>query len=232
MEEPVSPLVRIMQHPDFKPFSGPHAFQVLQKAKNRLNLSNVELDDVLKAVSSLGLLLETEIALIYALQETLCTRCTNCCNTNKSLLVTKQELKNMAKSRRVSYKKLKRSLRAVPNNDGTVRFRRKPCPFLARNDCTVYPVRPGECRNYPASNLIMALTGGKPYPVNCPISDDLLSEIVVKRTLEEKMFRENPELLQEFTEKRRRDNQRIAGLSSVDRMRYLINRYQNTLSRG
>ena len=99
MKEQPSPLMKLMQTEGFKPFSGPDAIRVYQKAKTRLNMENIREDDLLNAISSLGVLLETEIALMYALQDQICTNCGKCCTDNKSLRLPKTELKQIAKYR-------------------------------------------------------------------------------------------------------------------------------------
>lgn len=79
MSEEKSPLDRLLGRPDFKPFSGLHAFNVLDNVKKRVKIPPVKEEDVLKAVSSLGVVLETEVAMIVALQQRLCKRCGICC---------------------------------------------------------------------------------------------------------------------------------------------------------
>lgn len=222
-------MMKLMQTEGFKPFSGPHAFRVLEKAKSRLNLEKVEMNDLLKAVSSLGLLLETEMALIYALQDQICTRCGNCCTENTSLKAQKLELKQIAERKGSSYKKLKKKIKARPRKDGTMRVSRRPCPFY-EDGCSVYDIRPGVCRAYPTNKLLAALGGGyNQYPVNCEISDDLLAEIVIKRALEEKMFRENPELMASLAEKKRDEIGKMSGMNQTQRLQFLVNRYQKNL---
>ena len=232
MDDAPSPLTRLLTRPGFKPFSGPRAFMVLERAKARLNLDQVNMEDLLKAVSSLGTLTESEAALVYALQDQMCVRCGACCRDNSPLKVSKQELEALAAHIGVSYKKLKRRIRASPNRDGTLRISRRPCPFLEESLCGVYPRRPAVCRGYPAQGVLAALGEGKSLPNLCPISDELLAEIVVKRALEEKMHRENPELLEEFAERRRRDAARLRGLSSAQRLRTLTERYRSSLQRS
>lgn len=229
MSEASSPLMRLMQTEGFKPFSGPHAFRVLEKAKSRLDLDKVEMNDLLLAVSSLGLLLETEMALIYALQDQICTRCGNCCTENTSLRAQKQELKQIAEFKSISYKKLKKKIKARPRKDGSMRVTRRPCPFY-ENGCSVYHIRPGVCRSYPTNKLLAALAGGyNQYPENCEIADDLLAELVIKRALEEKMYRENPELMKDIAEKKRDELNRLSGMNQTQRLQFLVNRYQKTL---
>lgn len=230
MEEQ-SPLMRLMQREDFKPFSGPDAIRVYTKAKKRLNMEKIEEDDLLKAVSSLGMLLETEIALMYALQDKICTRCGKCCTENKTMRVQKQELKQIAETKKTSYKKIKRQTKASPRKNGTLRIIRNPCPFY-EEDCTVYNVRPSICRGYPANVLLRSIGGTGDYPEDCGISDELLVEIAIKRAIEEKMYRENPELMRELAEKKQRDMQKLIGMNQSQRLTYLMNRYQNTLKQS
>jgi Fe-S-cluster containining protein len=229
MSETPSPLRRLMQTEGFKPFSGPHAFRVLEKAKARLDLEKVDMNDLLLAVSSLGLLLETEMALIYALQDQICTKCGKCCTDNTSLKAQKEELKRIAAYKNLSYKKLKKRTRARPRKDGTMRVTRRPCPFYD-DGCSVYDIRPGVCRAYPTNKLLAALAGGyNQYPENCEIADDLLAELVIKRALEEKMYRENPELMMELAEKKREEMTRLAQMTQTQRLQFLVNRYQKNL---
>jgi Fe-S-cluster containining protein len=231
MGEQTSPLMKLMQTEGFKPFSGPDAIRVYRKAKERLNMENMKEDDLLNAVSSLGVLLETEIALMYALQDQICTRCGWCCAENKSLRLQKQELKQIAGYRKTSYKQIKRQSHARPNRDGSMRISRHPCPFYEDKLCSIYPIRPPECRGYPVNVLLKSLGGKEPYPEECEISDELLVEIAIKRALEEKMFRENPQLMKELAEKKQRDLQKLSGLNQSQRISYLVQRYQNTMNK-
>ena len=224
-------MMRLMQTEGFKPFSGPHAFRVLEKAKARLNLEKVDMNDLLLAVSSLGLLLETEMALIYALQDQICTKCGKCCTENTSLRAQKQELKRIAEVKSISYKKLKKKVKARPKKNGTLTVSRRPCPFY-EDGCSVYDVRPGVCRAYPTNKLLSALGGGyNEYPVKCEIADDLLAELVIKRALEEKMFRENPKVMKDIADKKRDEMSKLAGMNQTQRLQFLVNRYQKNLQR-
>ena len=229
MEELLSPLMKLMQIEGFKPFSGPDAIRVYQKAKTRLNMENIREDDLLNAVSSLGVLLETEIALMYALQDQICTNCGKCCTDNKSLRVPKTELKQIAEYRKTSYKQLKKETRARPRKDGSFLINRRPCPFHEGDLCTVYQVRPAQCRSYPVNVLLRSLGGKAKYPKNCDISDELLVEIAIKRSLEEKIHRENPELIKDLAEKKKHDLKRLDGMTQDQRLTYLTQRYQNTM---
>jgi Fe-S-cluster containining protein len=184
-----SPLSNILMNPDFKPFSGPCAYRVLTKARAMLECVGVELSDTINSVSSLGMLDREDIQLMHKLQESMCLRCGECCRKNISMKITKTELKKIAEFQHVSYKKLKKIIGAKPNGDGTLTMRRNPCPFLKGVDCMVYPVRPLECKYYPLSHILPAMGQGE-LKITCPICDDLLAEIVVKRAIEEKQFKD------------------------------------------
>jgi len=222
-----SPLDRLLARTDFKPFSGRHAFRVLELSRKKLKIPPARDDDALKAVSSLGLMLETDVAMIMAIQETLCKRCGNCCRNRAHLRIRKDELKGVADYLHVEYKKLKDQLRATPMGDGTFIIA-QPCSFLRNNLCTVYPVRPMTCRGYPANDLLNTMGRGAPFD-GCPIANDLLAEIVVKRVLEEQMWRDHPEELKAMVEKRRRDLEKLASLPQRERMRLLANGYAKNL---
>ena len=222
-----SPLDRLMARTDFKPFSGRHAFRVLELSRKKLKIPPARDDDVLKAVSSLGLMLETDVAMIMAIQETLCKRCGNCCSNRAHLRIRKDELKGVADYLHVEYKKLKDQLRATPMGDGTFIIA-QPCSFLRNNLCTVYPVRPVTCRGYPVNDLLNTMGRGAPFD-GCPIANDLLAEIVLKRVSEEQMWRDHPEELKAMVEKRRRDLEKLASLPQRERMRLLANGYAKNL---
>ena len=221
----------LMQAEGFKPFSGPDAFRVLAKAKERFNMEKMEMDDILKAVSSLGFLMETEIALIYVLQDQICSRCGWCCTENTSLRASKDELKRIVAYKKSSYKKLKKRIKARPNKDGTMRVTRHPCPFY-QDGCSVYSIRPGMCRSYPVNMILSSLAGDGPYPSKCEISDDLMAELVIKRALEEKMSRENPELMKELAEKKRDEMSRLSQMTQAQRFQHLVSRHREVFKQS
>jgi Fe-S-cluster containining protein len=222
-----SPLDRLLTRTDFKPFSGRQAFRVLELSRKKLKIPPVRDDDVLKAVSSLGLILETEVAMIVAIQDTLCKRCGNCCRNRVHLRFRKEELKSVADYLHVEYKRLKDQLRAIPMGDGTFIIA-QPCSFLRNNLCSVYPVRPETCHGYPSKDLLTTMGRGATFD-GCPIANDLLAEIVVKRVLEEQMWRDHPEELKAIAEKRRGDLEKLASLPQSERMKLLTKGYAKNL---
>jgi Fe-S-cluster containining protein len=230
MGEEKSPLDRLLARQDFKPFSGLHAFRVLGLSKAKLKMPPIKEEDVLKAVSSLGVVLETEVAMIVALQQVLCMRCGNCCRGRGSIRLRKDELQGVADYLHVEYKRLKDRMRAAPMGDGTF-IVSQPCPLLRGNLCAAYPARPGTCRGYPAGDLLASIGRGKQFD-DCPIADELLAEVVVKRVLEEQMWRENPEELKALAEQKRGELAKLSELPQSERMKRLVAGYSRSIARG
>jgi Fe-S-cluster containining protein len=227
MSEEKSPLDRLLARPDFKPFAGRHAFRILSMAKGKLKIPPIQEGDVLKAVSSLGVMLETEVAMLVALQERLCLRCGDCCTKRGQIKFKKEELQTIADALHIEYKRLKDRIRASPMGDGTFAVA-QPCPFQRENICGIYSVRPGTCRGYPANDLLSSMANENPFE-DCPIADPLLAEVVVKRVLEEQMWRDHPEELRVLAEKRRVELAKLAGMSPVERMRVLTEGYARSI---
>jgi Fe-S-cluster containining protein len=165
--------------------------------------------------------------MIVAMQETRCKRCGNCCRNRVYLRFRKEELKSVADFLHVEYKRLKDQLKATPMGDGTFIIP-QPCIFLRNNLCSVYPARPGMCRGYPAYDLLTTIRRGAQFD-GCPLANDLLAEIVVKRVLEEQMWRDHPEELKATAEKRRDDLAKLASLPQGERMKLLTKGYAETL---
>ncbi|MCX6642175.1 MAG: YkgJ family cysteine cluster protein [Candidatus Bathyarchaeota archaeon] len=222
-----SPLEQIFGHSDFKPFAGPRAFRVLKLAKSMLKIPPVEEEAVLKAVSSLGVLLEMEVAMIFAMQNFFCTRCGDCCRNRGSICVSKQELERISEYKRKGYKKLKEEIRAFPLSNGTFRISH-PCKFLIGNECSIYPVRPSVCQSYPASEILKSLAAGGGND-RCPIDDKLLAEIVVKRVFEERLFKDKPEELEKLNDQRRKDLAALASFTATERLSRLTQSYSRYL---
>jgi len=198
MAKALSPLDQILQNPNFKPFSGSKALEILKKLENREKKTTYNKGDALKAISSLGLITEDDFIMIYKLQQTICRKCGDCCSKNIPMKISKSQLKEIAKKQNTSYKKIKKEIRARPNQDGTFNIRRKPCPFLENKLCTIYNVRPLTCKSYPANEILEFIKKGENYPKICPIADDLLIKIVEHRVNAENKFREEPNILKEI----------------------------------
>lgn len=78
-----------------------------------------------------------------------CTRCGNCCRELMPVLgVT--DIRRLARTNGLTVKTfVARHLKPAPAGTRGMVFKRRPCPFLKDNRCTVYDTRPGDCRSYP-----------------------------------------------------------------------------------
>jgi Fe-S-cluster containining protein len=183
-----SPLDRMLYQKDFKPFAGPKAFTVLKRVREKIGSKPIQMNDILKAVSSLGIIQEDEIILMRKLQDKYCLRCGDCCRKRGEIRLTKYELQKISKTQKTSYKKMKEELRVLPLGDGTFRLR-QPCRFIENNSCSVYQVRPASCRGYPVNALSTSISKGLKID-DCPSNIDLLAEVVINRVQKEQTWRE------------------------------------------
>lgn len=92
-----------------------------------------------------------------AVQETLhdvsrridCTKCANCCREMQPVL-TVTDIRRMARHLELSITSFSSVyLKKAPAGHSGMIFKSRPCPFLKKNVCTVYEVRPRDCRSYP-----------------------------------------------------------------------------------
>ena len=92
-----------------------------------------------------------------AVQETLrevsaridCTKCGNCCREMQPVL-TATDIRRLARKMKRPIKTfVSRYLKKAPDGQAGLIFKARPCPFLRQRHCTVYEVRPRDCRSYP-----------------------------------------------------------------------------------
>ena len=81
-----------------------------------------------------------------------CQRCTNCCRWPGFVKVNGREIDALAEfTGETAHEFIQRYTRLRPNRDGLALID-KPngeCIFLRGNDCSVQPVKPGQCRDFP-----------------------------------------------------------------------------------
>jgi len=119
-----------------------------------------------------------------------CTTCANCCK-QLGRSVTEQEVQCLATALALSGEEFRSRYLAGKigpdeddegNDEGGIRWRMrgKPCPFLKDNRCTVYEVRPGQCRKYPylhEPNFSFRTLGMIERTFSCPIVYLVLEEL-------------------------------------------------------
>ena len=78
-----------------------------------------------------------------------CTRCANCCKTMPPG-VTDEDVERIAAHLGMSREAFVAAYLEVDKEEGGYRMRAVPCPFLGADDrCTIYEVRPEDCRSVP-----------------------------------------------------------------------------------
>ncbi len=81
-----------------------------------------------------------------------CDKCGACCRTFKKTKITKRELKQIANRLDISWQKLLKRLqtRLIGGNC----FIHQPCIFLKDSLCSIYDIRPSNCRAFPLYAII------------------------------------------------------------------------------
>lgn len=114
-----------------------------QKDKTLLFLKRLKNKDE-KKIDKIVAQLDTE-----AFNRIDCMKCANCCKTLSPIIKT-PDVERIA-----THLRLKQSVFIDQyikiDEDGDYVFNAKPCPFLSEDDnvCTIYDVRPRDCRDYP-----------------------------------------------------------------------------------
>jgi Fe-S-cluster containining protein len=81
-----------------------------------------------------------------------CTRCANCCKTMPPG-VRKDDIEVIAGHLGLSREQFIETYLVVDPVEGGYQMNATPCPFLGEDDrCTIYGVRPKDCRQFPHTN--------------------------------------------------------------------------------
>jgi hypothetical protein len=76
-----------------------------------------------------------------------CTTCGNCCAILQPQILPK-DLKVLTLATNKTNADFKKEY-IILDEDGDMRFKSSPCPFLENKKCTVYDQRPTDCKSYP-----------------------------------------------------------------------------------
>ena len=183
-----SPINKLVSLPGFKPFSGEKAFEILKKASDKISLTDSGKKNLLKAVSSLGIISEEDSRMLYELQAKICTKCGECCS-NRVVKIKKRELKLISEKLGITYKKLKHKLRAFPMGDNSFKIVCQPCIFKKEMSCIISELKPDDCRFFPTNYIIKAISEHHYDQLpSCEIVDELLTRLVIRRVEEEENF--------------------------------------------
>jgi uncharacterized protein len=79
-----------------------------------------------------------------------CTRCANCCKT-LVIQFNREDIERIAARVNLSPEDfIAKYLEPIEEEVGCYGTRQQPCPFLGADDrCTIYEIRPADCRDYP-----------------------------------------------------------------------------------
>ena len=76
-----------------------------------------------------------------------CVKCGNCCRSFEKFQITKRELKQIAQHLNITWQELLKRLHTRLIGDKC--YIKQPCIFLKDNICTIYEIRPWNCRAFP-----------------------------------------------------------------------------------
>ena len=77
-----------------------------------------------------------------------CRDCANCCKTLQPLF-SRSEAERIATYLAIPFTELRGRYLTPHAESGKYTTQQLPCPFLQNNSCTIYPIRPTVCTNYP-----------------------------------------------------------------------------------
>jgi Fe-S-cluster containining protein len=139
-----------------------------------------------------------ELENLLMIQDKLCKKCGECCRRCTPILVSREELENIADYLNTPYKKLRKKLILTPaeGKPGWFNMAAAPCLFLKNNECSIYPVRPQVCRQFPAGYITATVIEDKilEIPTYCSIVLQFYAIRLVGHAIRLKMEREEPEL--------------------------------------
>jgi Fe-S-cluster containining protein len=138
-----------------------------------------------------------DVAWLLKYQNKVCSKCGECCRTVSKIRITMRDLRRIAGYMNVSVEELFKTLKLTVRKD-KVYDMQGPCPFLKRNLCSIHPVRPTVCREYPAGFLLRQMVespdGKVIVPISCGIIREMLARKLASAVLWRRLARERPEV--------------------------------------
>jgi len=123
-----------------------------------------------------------ELEALIMIQDSLCKRCGECCRRCSPILVSREEVENIARFLNVSPGSLRKRLNLKPSGfEGWFNMPGRPCRFLEDNHCSIYPVRPQACRDFPGGYLKLKVEteGILEIPAYCSIVEKFFEERIL-----------------------------------------------------
>jgi len=152
-------------------------------------ISAISEDDIEKIVKGAGYM-PLPFLKKFAEGDLMCEQCGTCCQKCTPIVLTRREIKTIARYLNTSPSKLKRRYNITHTGPEDLwQISGKPCPFLKGiNKCTIYPVRMHACRNFPLKRMYFQGVTGKRVEVSpfCPIVREAMarfysSELISKK---------------------------------------------------
>ena len=100
-----------------------------------------------------------------------CQSCGHCCRVMHPIL-NKEDTKRLASHLSIASEMFEREYLMKDEEEEGPTFRATPCPFLSENTCSVYTVRPEDCRSFPhlhKKDFVFRVSGILPNCSVCPI---------------------------------------------------------------
>lgn len=114
---------------------------------------------------NIALLKFTKIFYKEAIDEINCKECANCC-ISISPILKNTDIDRISKHLKIKpYLFIEQYLRRDEDDD--LVFKSLPCPFLENNLCTIYDIRPNDCRSYPHIEKKQITTNFSYHTKNC-----------------------------------------------------------------
>jgi Fe-S-cluster containining protein len=113
-----------------------------------------------------------------------CTTCGNCCREISPVLED-EDIERLSRGLGISYGNFKERFLVKDDknySEGFI-FNKKPCPFLKRNLCSYYELRPEACRSFPhlhKEEFVFRLIGVVENCDVCPIVFNVYEKLKVK----------------------------------------------------